>query len=179
MADVKKTIAELLTTFGDGQNANDISEQDLRNLIVSMVPSKGVVTMENNVTVTLTAIADQFYTVLGVFVSALGVDITIDAVGGKMTFNGDSPRQFNLNADIVYEATNNDQTFVIQWHLNDAPIGVPLGEKFKESSRDRRTNCYASTLLIKNDVVELKIKNKFNNKSVIVKEAIYNIISSL
>lgn len=36
MANTRRTKAELLTIFADGQNAADITEQDLRDLIVSM-----------------------------------------------------------------------------------------------------------------------------------------------
>lgn len=36
MADTRRTKAELLNIFADGQNAGDITEQDLRDLVVSM-----------------------------------------------------------------------------------------------------------------------------------------------
>lgn len=41
MADTMRTQAELLTIFADGQNAGDITEQDLRDLIISIPEIQG------------------------------------------------------------------------------------------------------------------------------------------
>lgn len=63
MADTERTLAQLLALFADGQGANEITPQDMRDLIVSMhLATQNTVILDETTTPTAIANSGQLYT---------------------------------------------------------------------------------------------------------------------
>ncbi len=94
MADTERTLAQLLVIFQDGQAAGSISEQDMRDLIISLVPAYGSMYISTAIE---TVVAAQ-----NTPLKALGTTTAGDALrdfthaANRLTYTGVPDREFTV-----------------------------------------------------------------------------------
>jgi hypothetical protein len=143
VADTQRSISDLLTNiFQDGQAANSITAQDLRDLIESMRPANGGCYITTPI-VTPVAVAGTYYKALGTTTEDIElVDMTA-AVANQLVYTGTAPRHFIVTATIsVSTATNNH---VAGFKL--AKNGVVIDESIIRTKINITTDIKAITLV--------------------------------
>ena len=164
MADTQRSKSDLLTNlFQDGQTAG-ISANDMRDLIVSMVPPMGGLYFSTPAATTLGS--------TGVYVKAAGTttstvlgSMTMPA-SNRLTYTGVSMRHFHIVGQAsVTPSTGTNQDIGIQiWHY-DASAGSGSYLAMSEarttisSTAVEQITTHADAMLDTNDYLELHIAN--------------------
>ena len=105
MADTKRTSADLLANlFQDGQAAGSITPQDMRDLIVTMVPSYGnlYLTVPATNGIALTATPEK---AAGTTSWISGVDMDDNSVSNRIRYTGTITRRFVVTIAISMTST--------------------------------------------------------------------------
>ncbi len=86
MADTARTKAEVLALLADN-TTNEISAQDLRDLVVSILPGVGTMNMQGNAAATTISVAGTYVKAAGTTVAATLQDFTMPATN-RLQYNG-------------------------------------------------------------------------------------------
>lgn len=173
MADTKRTSTDLLTNlFQDGQGANAISEQDVRDFIASLVMPHGGAYFEDSSAETTINTISVFETIAGTF-SALPdlVEISVNASGGILTYTGAPDRHFNILSNINFMAAGNNKIVRMQWFKNGTTALPAHAERKISTGADiGAMSVLASSLMTTGDTLQLKVANETDATNITVED---------
>jgi len=162
MADIKRTSTDLITNlFQDGQAANSINEQDLRDFIASLVMPFGGASMGSNATETTINTVNTFENIAGTFAAGSALaEITVNTSGGVLTYTGTPDRHFHVVANLAFIAASNNVIMRAQWHKNGTTtLPAYVGRKVATGADVGAMSVHADVQLSTNDTLELKVAN--------------------
>lgn len=178
MADTIRTESTLLTSlFQDGQAANSITEQDMRDLIVSMRPAYGECSMQGNSTATTISATSTFYKVAGTTALTSGGHLVDDAssTSNRLRYTGAAVKTFMVQATFSFDASSNNQVLVYKlYKYDDSGVsGAVIDES--QMTMDYHGEQINGTIqalvsLDTNDYVELHVSNSTSTTDVTVKD---------
>lgn len=170
MADTIRTESDLLTNlFQNGQAANSITAQDMRDLIVSMRPGFGEAAMQGNATATTIAVAGTYYKVAGT-TSLSGEEYLFDDDGGtsnRLRYTGAPERLVMFYANLSVKAASNNQQAAFKVYLYDdsgasgAVLDDTLVSQYVSSTSDEEAlTLIGHATMATNDYIEIHCTNE-------------------
>jgi hypothetical protein len=168
MVDTVRTQSDLLTAlFQDGQAAGAISEQDMRDLIVSLTPDMAGYywssTSQTNVTSA------------GTYLKAAGTtagtttptsNLSYDSVSNRIKYTGAPGRHFHIvaQASIGLSAGTNQDIGIGVYHWDDSASSGALlpgseAHNTQAGTDDAQVTTHADVVMDTNDYIELWITN--------------------
>lgn len=159
MVDTPRTISALLTLLADN-TLGAISEQDLRDLVVSFSPSVGGAYMEGNATATTVALVSTWYKIAGV-TTAYGslVDFSMPA-SNRLTYGGTTTRHMMVAATLVVTNATANQVGEVSIYKNGTIVpGATMGFKTLVGGDPTIVSVIAQVELAPTDYIELFIQN--------------------
>jgi len=175
MADTQRTLTDLLTNlFQDGQADGSITEQDMRDLIVSLVnPYMGFYISTSAVT-TISA-SGTYYKAAGT-TTETNSSSDMDDNGGtnnRIRYTGLTTRHFHIVAQAsVTLATGTNQDVGIQvWKYDDSAGSGSLlahseARNYVPHSEAVQITTHADTMLDTNDYIEIHVANHTDTNNV-------------
>lgn len=167
MADTVRSRSALLTTlFQDGQTAG-ITAQDMRDLIVSLVPSYGGFYFSTPAATTI-GTGGTYVKAAGTTTATVGTaDIGTGSTNNRLVYTGVAPRHFQINAFALLtpaSGTNQDMGLQVYVYDDSATTGAVVAAS-KMNAFDAATNgaflaTGANVTLDTDDYVELWITNE-------------------
>lgn len=167
MADTERTLTDLLTNlFQDGQAAGSISPQDVRDLIVSLTPDYGAISMTGlpNTTATTVSNTTDYFTVAGTTaLGSMSEDFDMPA-NGQLRYTGTPGRHAHVACSISYKAAAANQDVLFQLMHYDAS-GATTSALATSRISDRistvteSTALHADVHLDTNDYLYLAVRN--------------------
>jgi len=178
MVDTIRTETDLLTNlFQDGQAANAITEQDVRDLIVSMRPGFGEAAMQNNATATTISVAGTYYKVAGT-TALSGNEYLFDddsSTANRLRYTGAPERLVMYSASISFECASNNQQVAFQtWVYDDSGAAGALvadtliTEYVGNSGQIESVTLTGHAHLATNDYLEIHVTNETSTANVTV-----------
>ena len=181
MAEAPVSSSDLLgTVFADGQANGSITAEDMRDLIVSLMPAHGSASLASNATATTISVATTYYAISGTFVvGGSPASVTESAAGGKMTYTGTIDRHFHIVANMDMTCASNSQILAFQWHLNGSPISCGVNRKVGTGADVGAASVHADAMLSENDELELRVTNLTSTASVTVQNCYVFVLGML
>lgn len=172
MVDTKRTSADLIANlFQDGQAAGEITEQDLRDFISSLIMPYGGGTMEGNAIETTINTINVFEDIAGTFVEGNIRDMSFNAAGGVLTYTGTPDRHFHIVANLSFITAANNKLIEFQWFKNGSTAcGVPVETKVGTGADIGSNSIHGDAVLSTNDTIELKVANETDNTNLTVED---------
>lgn len=169
MADTIRTENDLLTNlFQDGQAANAITEQDVRDLIVSMRPGFGECAMQANATATTISASGTYYKVAGT-TALSGDEYLFDSgsASNRLRYTGAPEKNVMFYAHLSVQSASNNQDVSFKAYLYDdsAATGAVLNDTLVTQFIASTSDTEAVTLIghanmATNDYIEVHIANE-------------------
>lgn len=178
MTDTVRTTATLLSSqFADGQAANSITANDLRDLIVSLRPSFGECAMQGNSTATVIASAGAYVKVGGT-TSLSGNELLFDNNStntGRLRYTGAPNRMVLFSASCSFLVAANNQVVSFKGFLFDTSGGSGavinsslVTRKITASGELGAATVQGSALMSVNDFLEVHVTNETATNNVTV-----------
>jgi len=180
MVDTVRTTATLLSAvFQDGQAANEITANDMRDLIVSLRPSFGECSMQGNATATTIASAGTYYKIAGT-TALSGNELLFDNNStntGRLRYIGAPNRIVLFSASCSLSAASNNQVLSLKgWHYDDSASSGSLvdaslvSRKVTASGELGAVVVQGSALMSVNDYIEIHVTNETSTANVTVQD---------
>jgi hypothetical protein len=178
MVDTVRTTATLLSTlFQDGQAANAITANDMRDLVVSLRPSFGECSMQGNAAATTITVSGTYYKISGT-TALSGNELLFDNNStdtGRLRYTGAPDRLVLFSASCSLSAASNNQVISLKgWHYDDSAV---LGSLVTTSLVSRKITAsgelgavvvQGSALMSENDYLEIHVTNETTTAAVTV-----------
>jgi hypothetical protein len=184
MADTLRTESYLLASlFQDGQAANAITAQDMRDLIVSMRSGFGECAMQGNSTATTISVAGTYYKIAGT-TALSGNEYLVDDASGtsnRLRYTGTPQRLVPFSASISFTPASNNQEIAFKAWLYDASgasgayIADSLIRHHSTGSVDVAT-IQGHALMDANDYIEIHVSNLTSTANVVVSELNFRLL---
>tara|TARA_S200002703_G_scaffold154523_1_gene157467 strand:+ start:935 stop:1507 length:573 start_codon:yes stop_codon:yes gene_type:complete len=178
MADTVRTESDLLTAlFQDGQSANSITAQDMRDLIVSMRPGFGEAAMQANATATTISVAGTYYKVAGTTALDGGEYLFDDdsSTSNRLRYTGAPEKLVFCTAACSFTSASNNQQISFKAYLYDdsgasgTVIDDSLVTQFVQSTSDTMSVTLAfHAAMATNDYIEIHVTNETGTNAVTV-----------
>jgi len=178
MADTIRTESDLLTNlFQNGQAANSITAQDMRDLIVSMRPGFSNTSMQSNGTATTISSAGTYYKVAGT-TALSGDEYLFDDDSGtsnRLRYIGAAERLVIVKTNLSVKAASNNQNVSFKMYLYDdsgasgATITDSLVTQYISSTSDEEAVtiiCHA--IMATNDYLEVHVTNETSTANITI-----------
>lgn len=175
MSDTQRTMDDLLTNlFQDGQGANSISAQDMRDLIWSLHPPHGGASMEANATTTTFAATGVFVPVAGTWIPNSELhEFTISAAG-LATYIGVPDRHCIITCTTSFFTAANNKLIKFQWfHNGTTPRPAPIERKVGTSGDVGSLAVAADVHMQTGDTFQLKVANMTDTTALTVQDAYF------
>jgi len=170
MPDTKRSLASLVTLLADN-TSGAISEQDLRDMLVSMAPAMGAADMEANAGATTINTAGVYEVIAGTFVAGGSpIEVTESATGGRLTYTGTPDRHFLAVANFDMLTGSNNQVTSFQWFKNGSAIGAPLKRKVGTGTDIGAASIGTDIVMSTSDYLELKVTNDTSTATVTIQD---------
>lgn len=165
MADTQRTITQILALLADN-TAGDISEQDLRDAVLSLRPGFGTVSLTGRPSATATVIPNttDYVAVAGTTAGgahAVGFD---QPANGQLRYTGACERHLHVAASISYKAAAANQDVLFQIMHYDASAltttaltSSRIGDRI--STVTESTALHADVMVDTNDYIYLAVRN--------------------
>ncbi len=167
MVDTERTLADLLTIFADGQGAGSITEQDMRDLIVSLVPAYGSMYISTAIETSIATISTPVKA-LGTTTAGVALrDFTHAA--NRLTYTGVPDRAFIITVSLSLTAVANDQVLAFHIAKNGAVLAASeIQRKAAKGADVGAASVVVEVELATNDYVELWVENTSGNTDLTV-----------
>jgi hypothetical protein len=179
MADTLRTESYLLASlFQDGQAANAITAQDMRDLVVSMRPGFGECAMQGNATATTISVPGTYYKVAGT-TALSGNEYLVDDASGtsnRLRYTGVPQRLVPFSAAFSFTPASNNQEIAFKVWLYDssgasgAYIADSLIRHHSTGSVDA-ASIQGHAVMETNDYIEIHVANLTGAVNVTVSES--------
>jgi hypothetical protein len=174
MADTQRSIADILTLLADNTTGL-ISEQDLRDAVVSLSPGFGSISMTAQPNTTATTIAGTvaYYIVAGTTALAASVDGFDQPADGQLRYTGAPMRHLHIAASISYKSASGNQDVIFQLMHYDASAASAV-ELTTSRVADRistvteSTALHADVMVDNGDYIYLVVRNTSSANNVTV-----------
>jgi|TARA_R110000796_G_scaffold16116_2_gene50547 hypothetical protein len=178
MVDTVRTKADLVSNlFQDGQAANAITANDMRDLIVSLQPSFGECSMQGNSTGTTISGAGT-YVKIGGTTALSGNELLFDNNGtntGRLRYIGAPNKLVTFSASVSFSAASNNQIVSLKgWHYDTSGSSGSLIDeslvtrKISASGELGAVVVQGSAVLSLNDYLEIHVTNETSTAAVTV-----------
>lgn len=178
MADTIRTENDLLTNlFQNGQAANSITAQDVRDLIVSMRPGFGEAGMQANATATTISSSGTYYKVAGT-TALSGSEYLFDddsSTSNRLRYTGAAEKLVYITATISFESASNNQQISFKAYLYDdsGASGALIDDSIvtfyvtnASQAHSVAISCHAA--MATNDYIEIHVTNETSAANVTV-----------
>ena len=183
MVDTVRTTASLLSAvFQDGQAANAITANDVRDLIVSLRPSFGECSMQGNATETVIASASSYVKIAGT-TALSGNELLFDNNStntGRLRYIGAPNRVVTFSASLSCTAASNNQVISFKaWLYDDSGTSGALlaptlvTRKITASGELGAVSLQGSALMSNNDYIEIHGTNETSTANLTIAD--YNL----
>lgn len=177
MAETPRTIATLLTDlFRDGQDEGSINPQDMRDLIVSLIPSIGAIFFSTPVE---TIISMQGEKVLALGTTTLTTtphDIDMPQ-NNRIRYTGTVAKHFVIDAAISSISAGNNKNIEYQIFKNGSPlIETLMGRAHGTGSAAGAIPLTTNVDMEPNDFLELFVSNESDDTNITIKNGTINMI---
>lgn len=173
MADTIRTKAEILALLADNTN-QDISPQDLRDAIVSLIPSYGGVYMATNATATAIATIDTLV-VSNWGTNGLVTNLANFSIGsnGRLTYTGATDVHVAISCSLSAHVTvNAAKSLMFTIHKNGSEVnGSRIVMESTGNQDDIATSIHCDISMSTNDYVELWTANETDTNDITVTHA--------
>lgn len=171
MANIKRTLTDLVTNLFQGGVSQGIGSQDLRDFIASMVMPYGRAYFENNVTETVINVIDTFETVSGTYLNGDGEEVATSS-SGVMTYTGTPDRHFHIVSNFDMTAASNNQTVSFCWFKNgNIALPVAINQRVGTGADVRTMSVHADAMMVTGDTLELRVTNRTSTANVTISNA--------
>jgi hypothetical protein len=184
MADTLRTESYLLASlFQDGQAANSITPQDMRDLIVSIRPGFGECSMQSNATATTISSSGTYYKVAGTTALSGNEYLIGDgSASNRLKYTGTPTRLALINATIVFQAASNNKNISFKLYLYDdsGASGAVIDESFITHSYDgslHTMHIQGSAMMATNDYIEIHVANNTDTANVTVTDINFRLLT--
>jgi|TARA_R110000822_G_scaffold103990_3_gene230694 hypothetical protein len=178
MVDTVRTKADLVSNlFQDGQAANNITANDVRDLIVSLQPSFGECSMQGNSSATTISGAGTYVKINGT-TALSGNELLFDNNStntGRLRYIGAPNRVVMFSASCSVSAASNNQVLSFKgWHYDTSGSSGALideslvSRKVTASGELGAVVVQGSALLSVNDYLEIHVTNETSTAAVTV-----------
>jgi hypothetical protein len=178
MVDTVRTKADLVSNlFQDGQAANAITANDIRDLIVSLQPSFGECSMQGNSTGTTISGAGT-YVKIGGTTALSGNELLFDNNStntGRLRYIGAPNKLVTFSASVSLSAASNNQIVSLKgWHYDTSGSSGSLIDeslvtrKISASGELGAVVVQGSAVLSVNDYLEIHVTNETSTAAVTV-----------
>lgn len=178
MVDTKRTQAELIALYADGQAAGSLTAQKHRDIIVSVAPSFGGANMTENTTETTINTVDVFENISGTFIAnATLKDVTVNAAGGILTYTGAPDCHFHVVSNLSFTTASNNKVIKVQWFKNGS-TGLPVHiERLVGTGSDiGSSSVHADVMLSTGDTLEMKVTNATDATNMTIRDVYTSVI---
>lgn len=164
MTDTVRSISSLLTgLFQDGQDAGEITAQDVRDLIVSLSPSVGSMYIstpaETSITTVSTPVKASGTTTLNG--NSRGFDMPVD---NRLRYTGTAPVLCKVHAGMSITAAGNNKLMSIYIAKNGVVDETTEQSRFISVGSDKGVLFVGGLIpLSQNDYIEIWIENETDN----------------
>lgn len=175
MADTLRTESYLLASlFQEGQAANSITAQDMRDLIVSIRPGFGECSMQSNATATTISSSGTYYKVAGT-TALSGNEYLVGngSASNRLKYTGTPTRLALIDATIGFQAASNNKNISFKLYLYDdsgasgAVIATTLITHHYGSAANT-VHIQGSAMMATNDYIEIHVANETDSTNVTV-----------
>lgn len=166
MADTARTLSDLLTNlFQDGQAAGAITENDVRDLIVSLVNPYGCMYVSSAAATTI-AVAGTFVKAAGTTTLALGSDFDMPA-DNRIRYTGVPTRRFIVQAGISMTTAGTNVVLGMKFAKNGVVDDITeMQRKVGTGSDIGAATPLGMFSLATNDYLEMWVTNETNTSAV-------------
>lgn len=158
MADTVRTLAALKTLLADNTTGL-ISPQDLRDLLVSLIPGHGSIYISAPAATTI-AQAGTFVKAAGT-TTAAHLDTAFDMpADNRLRYVGATAVHATVSVTLSFTCAGNNQDLAFQIHKNGDPVtGSHISVKIGTGTDERSTALHVDADLAQNDYLEVWITN--------------------
>lgn len=165
MADTRRTVAEILVLLADNSTGL-ISEQDLRDAVVSLTPGHGSISMTGlpNVTATTISNTTDYFVVDGTTALSAGPDGFDQPASGQLRYTAAPTRHLHIAASISYKSAsaNQDVLFQLVHYDASAATAIPItssriGDRI--STATESTALHTDVMVDSGDYIYLTVRN--------------------
>lgn len=174
MADTQRDITEILALLADNV-IGSISEQDLRDTVVSLTPGFGRISMTALPNTTATTISGtvDYYIVAGTTALGSGAFGFDQPSSGQLRYTGAATRHLHVAASISYKSAsaNQDVIFQLVHYDTSAATAIPLTSSRvgdRVSTVTESTALHADVMVDSGDYLYLTVRNTTGANSVTV-----------
>lgn len=176
MVDTVRSGSDLLTTlFQDGQAAGAITPQDMRDLIVSVKPPWGRISMTSlpNVSATTISNTTDYYAVAGT-TALSAMYLNFDQPGsGQLRYTGTVERHMHIACSISYKAASNNQSVLFQimhYDASGATASAVTSSRINDliGTSTESTALHADVMMDTNDYLYLAVRNSTGANNITV-----------
>jgi len=173
MADVKRSLADLLLLFADN-TTGDISPQDLRDLAVSLSNAHGRISIDTPAATTI-GVAGTFVKAAGSTVaSGIGVEFT-EGTANRLTYTGTPTRHVHMTANLTLNAIGTNQVVSAAIAVNGVVQSASEAATIIKVSGDGLSLSLAYDLhMTTNDYVEVWVTNETSTGDVTVENLYFH-----
>lgn len=189
MVDTVRTESDLLTAlFQDGQAANSITAQDVRDLIVSMRPGFGEAAMQGNATATTIGSAGTYVKAAGT--TALSGDEYLfdddSSTANRLRYTGTPEKLVMFWCTCSFTSASNNQQISFKAYLHDdsgasgAVIDDSLVTQFVQSTSDTMSvTVVGHAHMATNDYLEMHVTNETGTNNVTIVDMSFHAMAYL
>lgn len=168
MVDTARTKAEILALLADN-NAGDISPQDVRDMVVSLIPAHGGL-YRNVAAPTTVTVAGTYYKAAGTTTAGELDDLTMPQ-DNRLTYIGVPERHFHILATISMTCDGINKIIGFKIAKNGTPIDGSVSRRRVGTGTDiGALAVQADVALATNDYVEIWVTNETTNTAVTLDE---------
>ncbi len=171
MADTERTIAELLVLFADNATG-DISEQDCRDLIVSLANAYGGMHISSSVETVIATVSTPVKVLGTTLVSAAIRDMDMPA-NNRLRYTGAPTRFFNIHVAMSMVSAASNKVFGFYIAKNGTVDTASLITRKQGTSSDvGAVPLEFHAELAINDYIEVYVENQTDNTNVTVQQLV-------
>jgi len=168
MVDTGRSKAEILALMADN-NAGDISPQDVRDMIVSMIPPHGGY-YRNLAAPTTISVAGTYYKAAGTTTAGDLDDLTMPQ-DNRMTYVGAPTQHFHIIATISMTCAGVNKVIGVKIACNGTPLaGSVIRRKVSTGSDIGAVTVQSDVEMDTNDYIEIWVTNETSNTEVTLDE---------
>lgn len=177
MADETKTLAELLTlVFQDDQPESSITEQDLRNMILTLTPAIGGIHFSTAVETVISLVSTKTKALGTTSILETAHDVDMPQ-NNRIRYIGTTERHFMIDVALSTTAAGNNKLLHYQLFKNGIALPETLIPRVHGTGADHgaipiTTNVHLET----NDYIELFVSNETDDSNLTIVSGTINMV---
>lgn len=180
MVDTQRTLVDLLTNlFQDGQADGSITPQDVRDLIVSLIPSIGAIYFSTPVETVISTVSTKTLA-LGTTTATSDLHDIDMPQNNRIRYIGTVRKHFIIDVALSASTIGNNKVIEYQLCKNGVPIPETLMTRAHPGAGNAGTVALTTnTHLDPNDYIELYVSNETDDTNLIINNGTINLTGFL